>query len=469
VDAVTVGAAIKRVCLAAAALALAAAVWAPAGGPAGARGLPGGFRGVPELVYGRDGDLWLARADGSERRPLTARNDPALVAIPLSWSPDGRWLAYTLSAIGAYPGDQQLLLLDVLTGEERTLAARSYDPQVVWSADSRRFVVEGVYDPAVWPGDPLPALHVYLLAAARLVHLRVPHAGAGRSVACAGIGHVAPGAEWLAYLAPDGDLRFRHLPSGRERSLGAPPDPRQDLCHFVAWSPDARWFAWTRQREDLRTTVDPGPWAEPPREVYALRVDAAGMQDAVLLGTVTRGLKCCHWHSGYRPLLWSPDALWLDSWFFMPALFPRPDSRGSTAPPAGGWPGLHDCAPGDTTCRARSSNPYHWSPDGAWVLYEASATPSSFPRQGVLRLVRLDSLGGPAQLVVDLVAVTPQTSGFYATYLTSRFSPDGRYVAYLAPDGGLWTYDVADGAHAPLDGFRSDAQGIWSTVPLWRP
>jgi hypothetical protein len=103
------------------------------------------------------------------------------------------------------------------------------------------------------------------------------------------------------------------------------------------------------------------------------------------------------------------------------------------------------------------------------VLYEASPTSSAFPRAGVLRLVRLDSLGSPAPVVVDLVPTTPDTSGFYASYLTSRFSPDARYLTYLAPDGGLWTYDVDSGTRTYVDTFRTDELGIWSTVPLWRP
>ena len=135
----------------------------------------GGFRGVAELVYGKDGDLWLVRADGSERRPLTIRRNPQVVAVPVSWSPDGRWLAHTLQPVPAYPGDQRLLLLDVLTGAERTVAARTFEPQLAWSADGRRLYVEGVVDPAGSTGGT--PLHVYDLALSRLSPIDVPHAG----------------------------------------------------------------------------------------------------------------------------------------------------------------------------------------------------------------------------------------------------------------------------------------------------
>jgi hypothetical protein len=52
----------------------------------------GGDRGLPELAYTKDGDLWLVRADGTERRRLIGRGDPAPAAAPLAWSPDARWL-----------------------------------------------------------------------------------------------------------------------------------------------------------------------------------------------------------------------------------------------------------------------------------------------------------------------------------------------------------------------------------------
>ena len=454
------------------ALVLLAAALAPAGLPlvSPPTSHAGGFRDTPELVYGHNGDLWLARADGTERRALTHHAASDLTATPLSWSPDGRWLAFVVNPRLWYPGDQRLQLMDVLTGTVRTVAPSTFMPQLAWSADSRRLIFQGVVDPTAPPGGP--PLHAYDLALSRVSPIAVPDAGAANLSTCVTIPHVSPGAEWLAYLAPEGDLRFRHLPTGRERSLGAPPEPVGDLCRFVAWSPDARWFAWTRPRDDLRATVDPGSWAEPPRDVFALHIDAASVRDAVLLGVVSRGPKCCHWVPDLRPLVWSPDGRWLDTWFHMPELLARPDgaSSGPTAavPPAGGWPGLRDCAPADASCRARGLNSYHWSPDGAWVLYEATPAPSIQPREGVLRLVRLDSLGGPAPAVLDL-APTRGTSGFYATHLTSRFSPDSRYLAYLSPDGGLWTYDVRTAAHAHIDTFRVDELGIWSTVPVWRP
>ena len=79
-------------------------------------------------------ELWLVRADGSERRYLGAGFDP-------SWSPDGAYLAYTVTEQGLY-------LMDMESGQVRLLVADGGASNPSWTPDGTRLVF--LKDEAVW-------------------------------------------------------------------------------------------------------------------------------------------------------------------------------------------------------------------------------------------------------------------------------------------------------------------------------
>lgn len=90
---------------------------------------------------GQQYDLFIMNADGSNPRNLT--NHPALDAYP-SWSPDGRYLAFTSSRGGR--GTAEIFVIHISSGEVRQLtdyAKRDgYATSPSWSPDGKQIAYE---------------------------------------------------------------------------------------------------------------------------------------------------------------------------------------------------------------------------------------------------------------------------------------------------------------------------------------
>ena len=117
-------------------------------------------------------DVWLAPAAGGDTRQLTSRAMTAdEVRFGVSWSPDGRTVAYVGNKADYWQDD--VWLADVASGEERqlTTSLRAISTVPVWSPDGSRLAVLGVrkdqywyldisdlylLDPAGGPEEPLP-------------------------------------------------------------------------------------------------------------------------------------------------------------------------------------------------------------------------------------------------------------------------------------------------------------------------
>ena len=76
------------------------------------------------------GQLWTVRADGTDRRSLTAGT---LLDAEPAWSPDGRTIAFRRTE----GRELDLMLLDVATGAVRRLALPGAQSQPAWSPDGR--------------------------------------------------------------------------------------------------------------------------------------------------------------------------------------------------------------------------------------------------------------------------------------------------------------------------------------------
>jgi dipeptidyl aminopeptidase/acylaminoacyl peptidase len=84
----------------------------------------------------RTSRLWLANADGSDARPFTAEAGDGSA----SWSPDGRWVAFTRS-VGEKGRTRQIFLLRLDGGEARQLTRHATSVgRYEWTADSKRIV-----------------------------------------------------------------------------------------------------------------------------------------------------------------------------------------------------------------------------------------------------------------------------------------------------------------------------------------
>ena len=97
----------------------------------------------------RDSDVWMVSWDGSRRVRLTSSEDSE--ATP-RWSPDGRYLAFTVSH-DEDESDTQVWLLDRAGGESQKLTdVKGSVSDYAWSPDGKRLVLRSTIPIRVsWP------------------------------------------------------------------------------------------------------------------------------------------------------------------------------------------------------------------------------------------------------------------------------------------------------------------------------
>lgn len=164
------------------------------------------------IAYGRAGQIWLMRPDGSEQRPLTTSGG----GRPF-WSPDGRRLVYTVwNADPCYPPPQtKCAITDIWTvnvdgSGERKLLDRALQP--AWSPDGRRLLFRKFLGPAEMD---------------------------------MGVG----------------DLEVAWADGSHESTLF--PGPTYDATSSQpAWSPNGKWIAFERT-----------PWSDLKHRLYLIRAD----------------------------------------------------------------------------------------------------------------------------------------------------------------------------------------------------
>jgi hypothetical protein len=90
--------------------------------------------------------LVLARPSGASRRVVYNAREPIHDGPAPSWSPNGRWLAFTTD--GRDTRDPRLAIVDEATGRSRTVRGYGgYTAPPVWSPDSRRFAAGSFQGP----------------------------------------------------------------------------------------------------------------------------------------------------------------------------------------------------------------------------------------------------------------------------------------------------------------------------------
>ena len=242
----------------------------------------------------RDGDydIWTMRADGSRLRKLTRNRIEDRCP---SWSPNGRWIAFTRRNV--YPPDLLVMRADG-SGLRRVLKLRGTDSCPAWSPDGRRLVFVRMDNTL-----PTPVHAVYTVAAngsalRRLTPLNEAWENAdwgrnGRIVFEST--YAIEGRINIWSMRPDGSDRRRLTEAPTESHL----HPR--------WSPDGRRIVFTNNRNG-------------DEELYVMNADGSGMK-----AITDNGLN--DWDPG-----WSPDGRKL-------VFARRPEAR---LRPDGGQPAARD-------------------------------------------------------------------------------------------------------------------------------
>ena len=180
--------------------------------------------------------IWMVSWDGTQRLALTAAADGT--GKP-KWSPDGRFLAYVSTPSGA--DKAQIMLLDRRGGDARPLTSVSGDiGEYSWSPDGKHLAFTMKLSDAGSAPKPIVI---------DALHFKQDEDG-----------YLASGRGRHLYLF---DVEGRH-----SDQLTADPQFNEDL---PTWSPDGRWIAFVRTREqgpdqDGRediAVVEPSPGAAP--------------------------------------------------------------------------------------------------------------------------------------------------------------------------------------------------------------
>ena len=100
------------------------------------------------IAFTYQDDIWVANADGSSPRRLTAH---VARDVAPRFSPDGRWIAFTSNRMG----NNDVFVMPVTGGEPRQLTFLSIDDQALyWTPDGKEVVFTSQRGPRPW-GSPM--------------------------------------------------------------------------------------------------------------------------------------------------------------------------------------------------------------------------------------------------------------------------------------------------------------------------
>jgi serine/threonine protein kinase len=222
---------------------------------------PQGDRLVFSSTRGGNRNLWIARPDGGEPRPLTS--SAAIDERPV-FSPDGRQIAF----VSDRGGDRGIWLINADGGAARSLVKAQVLDNLSWSRDGRRIVYAA-------PGDASPGLWLVTVADGSVASLHTPGPAAAPAW--------SPASDVIAYAEalPSGPgtpaiTRAKFVdPNGQSLAL-AVPDTANIGNGTFAWDPSGKFLAALGNSGALASViwiVEPGA-SGPARKVMSFPFDA---------------------------------------------------------------------------------------------------------------------------------------------------------------------------------------------------
>jgi Tol biopolymer transport system component len=266
--------------------------------------------------------LWIVNRDGSGERRVVAADaeNPILTEFPLAWSPAGDALAFTVFDTEACaPGSRcyqtRAVIVDTRDGSRVDDFAGA--ESLSWSPDGRRMAWACDTDP-----DPYGEREAVCFTLHRGAPVqRVEHAILNRPLWAPGGGRIA-----FIFEGP-GALRVLDV---RRRSIRTLADPASSIDGALTWSPDGRRLAYATAAGELFTVAANGGrqrprrvgrfsdasspvWSPGGRRIALLRrrlwtIRPDGTSARRITSVVTRGF--CQVDSGSAPScspMWSPD------------------------------------------------------------------------------------------------------------------------------------------------------------------
>ena len=375
--------------------------------------------------------------------PKGPRNN---VVLDLSWSPDGRWLAYGRSLSTVSP-TAELWLTRVADGESLRLTdGTKWDRSPVWSSDSRglSFVSDRGGSSDLWAFTPGPKGFPEGTLQRVTAGLEMDRAAASRDGARLaftkgrGVSNV-----FRAPLLPDRAATWEDVTQlTSDEATCESIDVSRDGRLVVSSDRSGNWDIWTLSAnggELEQLTADPAidstPRWKPDGSEIVFHSSRTGHREVWIQPIAG---------APPRQVSDGPEESYYATWSFdgTEVVFLRKD-RLFIAPAQGGSERPLADTGNATTGQA------DWSPDGKWVLFSSN-------RDGTFKAYRIRASGGPAERLSERPAVGGP-----------RWSRDGRSVYFVGrgeTTDDIWALSVGSRQERPLTALSGRRGSFWGDL-----